>query len=74
MQGFIYSDGDSDFKNSFTIDGAIVTQESLTIKNSVEINYESGFLDKLFYWGIPFPDSEGEQKESIYKIISWSEN
>ncbi|MFW6028871.1 MAG: pilus assembly PilX N-terminal domain-containing protein, partial [Halanaerobiales bacterium] len=74
MQGFVYSYGDTDFKNSFKIDGAIATKGSLTVKNSMEINYESGFLDKFFDWGIQFPVGEGEQKDSIYKIINWREN
>lgn len=74
MQGFVYSYGNTDFKNSFNIDGAIVTQGSLTIKNSTIVNYESGFLDTFFDWGIKFPVGEGEQNNSIYKIISWREN
>ena len=74
MQGFIYSYGNTDFKNTFNIDGAIVTKGSLSVKNSMGINYESGFLDSLFDWGIEFPVGTGEQKDSIYKVINWSEN
>jgi hypothetical protein len=77
MQGLIYSEGNTIFGNQFEINGSVISGGDLTLKNSnssePNIRYDPKFIEKLFDWGISFPQEEDEIY-NIYQITNWSES
>jgi len=79
IRGFIYSNYTTTLKNQFDLTGALVSRGNLTFKNSnaseKNIDYDSGFIDVLYGWGISFPDDVNNlSNKSLNNLLNWSEN
>jgi len=73
IQGYIYTEGAIDIKNTFDLDGALVSTGDVNLSNSPTINFENGFISNFIgNWGINFPDIDDDDGNSL-KIVSWQE-
>jgi hypothetical protein len=73
MQGFIYTTGGTEVKNNFLLEGAIITQDFLTTKNTSTINFDINFLETFLDKGITFPEGSSGSKKILYDLFEWQE-